>query len=75
MASQAGAATPAALGITDNARPLPVKFVVVTMFEIGADEGDQAGEVQLWKTRKDLNQIIPFPHSHHDLFITRRLKS
>jgi purine nucleoside permease len=68
MASQTGAAAPAALGITDTGKPLPVKFVVVTMFEIGADEGDQAGEFQLWKTRKDLNQRIPFPHSHHDLF-------
>ena len=68
MASQTGAAALAALGITDTEKPLPVKFVVVTMFEIGADEGDQAGEFQLWKTRKDLNQRIPFPHSHHDLF-------
>lgn len=48
--------------------PLPVKVVVVTMFEIGADEGDTAGEFQLWKARRDLNQRIPFPQSHHDLF-------
>ena len=48
--------------------PLPVKVVVVTMFEIGADEGDTAGEFQLWKARRDLNKRIPFPQSHHDLF-------
>ena len=30
-------------------KPIPVKFVLVTMFEIGEDEGDQAGEFQLWK--------------------------
>ena len=48
--------------------PLKVKVVVVTMFEIGADEGDQAGEFQLWKTRRNLDQRMPFPHSHHDLF-------
>ena len=28
--------------------PIPVKFVVVTMCDIGEDEGDQAGEFQLW---------------------------
>lgn len=48
--------------------PLPVKAVVVTMFEIGEDEGDFAGEFQLWKERRNLNVQIPFPHSHHDLF-------
>ena len=48
--------------------PLPVKVVVVTMFEIGADEGDTAGEFQLWKERRNLDQRIPFPQSHHDLY-------
>ncbi|MEM7741892.1 MAG: purine nucleoside permease [Pseudomonadota bacterium] len=49
--------------------PIPVKAVVVTMFEIGEDEGDLAGEFQLWKERRNLNVQIPFPHSHHDLFL------
>ena len=53
---------------TTNPAPLPVKVVVVTMFEIGADEGDAAGEFQLWKTRRNLNERIPFPQSHHDLY-------
>ncbi len=48
--------------------PIPVKVVIVTMFEIGADEGDQPGEFQLWKERQRLNVQIAFPHSHHDLF-------
>ncbi len=48
--------------------PIPVKAVIVTMFEIGADEGDQPGEFQLWKERQRLNVQIAFPHSHHDLF-------
>ena len=48
--------------------PLPVKVVIVTMFEIGADEGDAPGEFQLWKERRDLDVRLPFPHSHHDLF-------
>ena len=38
------------------------------MFEIGADEGDTAGEFQLWKERRNLDQRIPFPQSHHDLY-------
>ena len=38
------------------------------MFEIGEDEGDTAGEFQLWKERRNLNERIPFPQSHHDLF-------
>lgn len=50
------------------ARPLPVRVVVVTMFEIGKDEGDVPGEFQLWKTRAGLITRIPFPQSHHDLF-------
>ena len=48
--------------------PIPVKLVLVTMFEIGEDEGDQAGEFQLWKERQNLSVRIPFPQSHHDLF-------
>ena len=48
-------------------KPIPVKFVLVTMFEIGEDEGDQAGEFQLWKERQNLSVRIPFPQSHHDL--------
>ena len=49
-------------------KPLSVKVVVVTMFEIGEDERDRAGEFQLWKERQGLNVQIAFPHSHHDLF-------
>ena len=51
------------------ATPLPIKLVLVTMFEIGADEGDAAGEFQLWKERRGLTQQVAFPHSHHDLFL------
>ncbi len=48
--------------------PLPVKMVLVTMFEIGEDEGDTPGEFQLWKERRNFDKQIPFPHSHHDLY-------
>ncbi|MEL6756902.1 MAG: hypothetical protein AAFP81_10750, partial [Pseudomonadota bacterium] len=48
--------------------PLPVRAVLVTMFEIGMDEGDRPGEFQLWKERRPFDVAIPFPHSHHNLY-------
>lgn len=50
------------------AHPLPVKVVIVSLFEIGEDEGDAAGEFQLWKERRGLSMRIPFPQSYHDLY-------
>ncbi|WP_353228533.1 purine nucleoside permease [Novosphingobium sp.] len=50
------------------AQRLPVKVVIVTMFEIGQDTGDAPGEFQLWKERRHLDTRIAFPQSHHDLF-------
>lgn len=49
--------------------PIPVKVVVITMFEIGEDEGDKAGEFQLWKAGQKLNTRYPFPMGHHDLYL------
>ena len=48
------------------AKPVEVKVVVVTMFEIGADSGDAAGEFQLWHERQKLDVRYAFAH-HHDL--------
>jgi purine nucleoside permease len=31
---------------------IPVKVVVVAMFELGADTGDRPGELQYWVERK-----------------------
>jgi purine nucleoside permease len=67
------ATTHSGLPATDNAlaasgrKPVEVKVVVVTMFEIGADSGDSAGEFQLWHERQKLDVRYPFAH-HHDLF-------
>ena len=47
---------------------LPVKIVLVTMFEIGDDLGDAPGEFQFWRERRNLYEKLDFPHSHHDLF-------
>ncbi|QJR79539.1 purine nucleoside permease [Alteromonas pelagimontana] len=52
-------------------QPLKVKAVVVTMFEIGEDEGDKPGEFQLWKERQQLTKRYPFPQSHHDIFANK----
>ena len=44
-----------------NPKPIPIKVVVVTMFERGEDTGDAAGEYQLWVEREHLDQILPLP--------------
>lgn len=49
-------------------KPIEVKMVVITMFEIGADSGDTPGEFQLWYERQKLDKRFPFAH-HHDLFM------
>ncbi len=49
-------------------KPIEIKVVVVSMFEIGADSGDTAGEFQLWHERQKLDVRYPFAHSH-DLYL------
>ena len=48
-------------------RRIPIKVVVVTMFEIGADTGDRPGELQYWVEREKLDRVLPFPQGYHDL--------
>jgi len=52
-------------------RPVPVKVVVVTMFELGADTGDEPGEFQYWVERNKLDRVLPFPQGNHDLRMNR----
>ncbi len=47
--------------------PLPVKAVVVTMFERGEDTGDQPGEFQTWVEQWPLPETIKFAHGYRDL--------
>jgi purine nucleoside permease/predicted cupin superfamily sugar epimerase len=54
---------------TNVTPPIEIKVVVVTMFEIGADEGDKPGEFQLWKAGQKLDTCLPFAVSHHDICI------
>src|ERR1700739_798367 len=46
-------------------RRIPVKVVVVAMFEIGQDTGDQPGELQYWVERDHLDKIYPLPAAYH----------
>jgi purine nucleoside permease len=45
--------------------PIPVKVVVVAMFEQGADTGDGPGELQYWVERDHLDKIYPLPAGYH----------
>ncbi len=46
-------------------RPIPVKVVVVAMFEVGNDTGDQPGELQYWVERDHLDRVYPLPAGYH----------
>jgi purine nucleoside permease len=46
---------------------IPVKVVVVAMFERGEDTGDAPGEFQLWVEREHLDRKIPFPAGYRPL--------
>ena len=56
-----------ALSSTGSAkpRPIPVKVVVVAMFEMGNDTGDAPGELQYWVERDHLDQVYPLPAAYH----------
>jgi purine nucleoside permease len=49
------------------AAPLPVKVVIVTMFEDGKLTGDKPGEAQLWVERQKLDRVLPFPLGEYEL--------
>jgi len=57
--AQSAAAPPASSG------PIPVKVVVVAMFEQGEDTGDAPGEYQFWVEREHLDRIMPLPAGYH----------
>ena len=48
-----------------QARPIPIKVVIVTTFEIGADTGDVAGEFQPWVEGWPLKHEIAIPGVRH----------
>jgi len=52
-------------GCSDKASKIPVKVVVLTMFE---HEGERPGERQLWEERLKLNTRLPFPAGQSDIY-------
>jgi purine nucleoside permease len=48
-------------------KKIPIKVVLVSMFESGADEGDRPGEFQYWVERLPLKEKISFPQGYRDL--------
>jgi purine nucleoside permease len=48
-------------------KPIPVKVVVVAMFEVGEDTGDQPGELQYWVERDHLDHVYPLAAGYHAL--------
>jgi purine nucleoside permease len=48
-------------------KPIPIKVVVVTMFERGEDTGDAPGEFQFWVEREHLDQVLPLASGYHHL--------
>lgn len=54
-----------------NPKPIPIKVVVVTMFERGEDTGDTPGEYQLWVEREHLDQILPLPGGYHHVRLNK----
>ncbi|SDK99239.1 Purine nucleoside permease [Catalinimonas alkaloidigena] len=49
------------------AAQIPVRVVVVTMFENGEDSGDRPGEFQNWVERLPLDSVIEFPQGYRQL--------
>jgi purine nucleoside permease len=52
-------------------KPWPVKVVIITTYEVGADTGDKPGELQLWAEREPLTEKIDFPGGIHPLLTNR----
>ena len=50
-----------------NEPPIPVKVVVVTMFENGEVTGDKPGEFQFWIERLSLDKTYQFKLGEYDL--------
>ena len=56
-------------GDGQKSAPIPIKVVVVAMFERGASRGDEPGELQLWVERLDLDIEHAFPLGQDVLYM------
>lgn len=51
---------------------IPVKVVIVAMYETGEIAGDAPGELQLWVEREKLDRRFPFPMGEYELRMNDR---
>ncbi|MFO1069926.1 MAG: purine nucleoside permease [Geminicoccaceae bacterium] len=51
--------------------PIPIRVVVVTLFEVGTDNDGSPGELENWVKRFPLPEIVPFPQGYHHLRLNR----
>ncbi len=61
------ACQPESTAVTEKEKPIPIKVVVVTMFERGEPQGDQPGELQYWVERFPFPTAINFPQGNQNL--------
>ncbi len=60
------------ISVQAQSTPIPVKVVIVSMFEHGEVEGDRPGEFQYWVERLPLDQSLPFPMGEKELRFNKR---
>ena len=63
--------TPALSAQSSTPQPIPIKVVVVAMFERGEDSGDTPGEYQFWVEREHLEQILPLDAAYHSVRLNK----
>jgi purine nucleoside permease len=56
---------------TPTAAPIPIKVVVVTMYQRGEDTGGTPGEFRLWVEREHLDQILPLAPGYHHVRLNK----
>jgi purine nucleoside permease len=59
------------LAQTAPSKPIPIKVVVVAMFERGEDTGDIPGEYQFWVEREHLDQVFDLPAAYHHVRLNK----
>jgi purine nucleoside permease len=52
-------------------KPIPIKVVVIAMFEPGEDTGDRPGEYQLWVERERLDQVLDMPAGYRHVRLNK----
>ena len=53
------------------AAPIPIKVVVVTMYQRGEDTGGNPGEFQFWVEREHLDQVLPLAAGYHHVRLNK----